>query len=296
MKNKMNTAWSTYIQRPETLYQTRSLRFDDRFQDGYIRAFDINHVKNILEIGAGPGALTQALNRWYPNARVTGSDRDTAFVDFAKAKAPDIDFIEADINALPFHDNSFDAVISHTVQEHVEPDKFYGEQYRILKPGGICLVLSAGRRSIQIPSGAVSKTSDFEKEMHSKAEPYHSAADEKYSVGKYGCNEQELPQQMSRYGFKDIRTHYLGINLTPDSGQYDRDFAVKMIEANRRVQLYALEHLPHIAPNVFTAEEITRWETEINRKYNKRLELYRAGEKQWDVSISFTMILRRVKG
>ena len=70
-----------------------------------IPIFDINNVKNILEIGAGPGALTQALKRWYPNVEIIGSDRDTAFVEFAKSQAPSIDFVEADITALPFNDS-----------------------------------------------------------------------------------------------------------------------------------------------------------------------------------------------
>ena len=291
----MNTIWSTHLQRPATLYQTRELRFDDRFMESYTRTFDIDNAETILEIGAGPGALTQALSRWYPNAKVTGSDRDTDFIKFAKAKAPHIEFVEADINSLPFDDNSYDVTISHSVQEHVEHSNFFGEQYRVLKPGGVCLILSAGRRSINIASSAVSETSAFEKEMHEKTEGYYKAIDDKYGVGKYGCSEQDLPQQMTKYGFGNIRTHYLGINLTPDSSQYERDFALKMIEANRRVHLDSLEYLPYIAPDVLSPEEIQQWEAAINRKYDKRLEQYNSGDKQWDASISFTLILRGKK-
>ncbi|MCL2287498.1 MAG: class I SAM-dependent methyltransferase [Firmicutes bacterium] len=291
----MNTIWSTYLQKPETLYQTRELRFDDRFKRNYITAFNICHAQNILEIGAGPGALTQALKRWYPGTYIVGSDRDSAFVEFAKARAPDIDFVEADISSLPFNNNSFDATISHSVQEHVEDSKFFGEQYHVLKPGGICIVLSAGRRAINIASAAIMGQSEFEKEMQQKTEKYYQATDKKYNVGKFGCTEQELPQKMSAYGFNNIQTHYLGINLTPDSGQYDKAFAVKMIEANRRVHLDSLEYLPHIAPNVLTNTELKKWKAEINRKYDKRIEQYISGEKQWDVNVSFTMILRGEK-
>ena len=147
----MNTVWSTYLQKIGTLYLTRQLRFDDRFKENYIGKFNIDNAKNILEIGAGPGALTQALKRWYPNSKVIGSDRDTNFVEFAKTQAPDIEFVEADITSLPFEDGAFDVTISNTVQEHVAPDSFFGEQYRVLKNGGICLVLSGrGHRAINI--------------------------------------------------------------------------------------------------------------------------------------------------
>ena len=146
-----------------------------------------------------------------------------------------------------------------------------------------------------IASSVINETSAFEKEMYEKTEKYYKAADEKYSVGKYGCSEQEMPSEMGKYGFKDIQTHYLGINLTPDSSLYDKDFAVKIIESNRRINLDSLEYLPHIAPDVVTDGEMKRWEEEINLKYDKRTEQYNSGEKQWDVNISFTMVLRGVK-
>ncbi len=42
---------------------------------------------------------------------------------------------------FPFEDNSFDSVISSQVLEHVfNPDEFIQEIYRVLKPGGRCLI------------------------------------------------------------------------------------------------------------------------------------------------------------
>lgn len=38
---------------------------------------------------------------------------------------------------------SIPCTFSNTVSEHIEPSKFYGEQYRVLKENGVCLVLSA---------------------------------------------------------------------------------------------------------------------------------------------------------
>jgi ubiquinone/menaquinone biosynthesis C-methylase UbiE len=117
-------------------------RFDDLFAKQYQELFDLDRNKNIsisiLEVGCGPGALAGALHRWYPNAEITGIDRDSEFIRFAREHENGITFVEGDVTALPFEDGRFDVVISNTVSEHIEPSRFYKEQLRILKTGGIC--------------------------------------------------------------------------------------------------------------------------------------------------------------
>ncbi len=190
----MNTTWSTYVQSIETLYRTRLLRFDDRFMEFYKKAFAIDDKHSVLEIGADPGALTQALHRWYPKAKVVGSDRDTNFIEFAKAEAPYLEFIEADATSLPFSDCSFDVTISHTVQEHISPEAFFGEQYRVLKPDGVCIVMSSrAQKAINIESDITASSSAFEKEMYTRTDSYFKAVDRDYSVCSYPMTEQQLP-------------------------------------------------------------------------------------------------------
>ena len=141
----MNTVWSEHIQGIQTLYLSRKLRFDDLFFQRYEKAFGIdqNAAIRVLEIGCGPGALAESLHRWYPRADITALDRDSNFLAFCRQKSADIHFVEGDAEHLPFGDHSFDVTISNTVAEHIAPDSFWGEQFRVLKPGGICLCLSA---------------------------------------------------------------------------------------------------------------------------------------------------------
>ena len=127
----MNTVWSTYVQNINTLYSSRSLRFADHFKEKYLKAFAIGNESKILEVGCGPGALAEALSRWYPKAQVSCIDRDSNFINFARAQATNIQYLEADATALPFEDDSFDVTISNTMAEHIEPSKFYSEQYRV---------------------------------------------------------------------------------------------------------------------------------------------------------------------
>ena len=124
----MNVIWSKYVQGIGTLYLSRKLRFDDRFASQYKVAFDLDETKplRILEIGCGPGALSGALRRWYPNAEVIGLDRDSEFIQFAQASENGVTFLEGDATALPFADNTFDVTMSNTVRENIEPSRFYG--------------------------------------------------------------------------------------------------------------------------------------------------------------------------
>lgn len=160
----MNTIWSSYIQSIGTLYTSRALRFADNFEERYKEAFAIADKSKILEIGCGPGALAESLSRWYPDSKIYGVDRDDNFVNFAREKVSGVEFFEGDATQLAFDDCSFDVTISNTVAEHIEPSKFYGEQYRVLKKNGVCLVLSS-RRGINIPAPCISEETEFERDI-----------------------------------------------------------------------------------------------------------------------------------
>ena len=215
----MNTIWSTYIQNIGTLYESRRLRFSDIFKDKYKEVFALDGRQKMLEIGCGPGALAESLARWYPISQVTGMDRDSNFIEFAKKNAPHIQFLEGDATALPFKNDSFDVTISNTVAEHIETSKFYGEQYRVLKENGVCLVLSA-RKGINILAPCIEEESDFEKDIWKRAEKFYAENLKKYEIGAYAQNEAELPANMEKYGFRNVVTEYVTINLTPDNPSY----------------------------------------------------------------------------
>lgn len=290
----MNKIWSTYLQGIGTLYDTRTLRFADLFKEKYQNAFAIEDKKKILEIGCGPGALSESLFRWYPKAQIFGIDRDSNFIDFARQKNSRINFSEGDATNLPFENDSFDVTISNTVVEHIEPEKFYGEQYRVLKEHGVCLVLSA-RQGINIASPCIQEQSEFEKEIWQRTEKYFKETTERYNVCAYPQSEMEMPLCMEKYGFRDVTTEYVTINLTPDNPIYSKEMAYAMINANRQGSLDSAEGLLHIAKEVVTESEIEELKRLINAKYDTRLELYDKGIKQWDTNVSLTMITRGIK-
>ncbi|MBQ7324175.1 MAG: methyltransferase domain-containing protein [Clostridia bacterium] len=290
----MNVIWSKYVQGIGTLYLSRKLRFDDRFASQYKVAFDLDETKplRILEIGCGPGALSGALRRWYPNAEVIGLDRDSEFIQFAQASENGVTFLEGDATALPFADNTFDVTISNTVSEHIEPSRFYGEQYRVLKPGGVCLVLSS-RKGIHLTPDCL-LPDEFEQQFWQKVSQLDDSM-EKYAVCKYPMSEAELPLAMKQYGFQEIRTGYATVDLTPDDPKYPSEMARAMINANRQNALEAIDSVTATLADHFSIAETDEMRRRVNAKYDTRIALYDQGELLWDTTVSIIMIVRGTK-
>ncbi len=98
--------------------------------------------KKVLEIACGQGALCFWLNT--QQAEVWSSDFSKEAVEQTKAliqhhfDEPTAQRITlADMQNLPFDDNSFDVFISCETLEHIpDPDLALAEVYRVLKPGG----------------------------------------------------------------------------------------------------------------------------------------------------------------
>ncbi len=290
----VNRDWSTFIQGIGTLHSSRTLRFSDEFRERYMDAFRIPDGCRILEVGCGTGALAASLRRWYPAAQITGLDRDSAFVSFARKHCPGVRFLEGDAAALDFPDGSFDVTVSNTVAEHVDPARFFAEQYRVLRLGGVCLTLSA-RRGIHAPAPCVNGQTDFEREIWDRVSARFDGIEERVGMGRYAMDEREYPRCLEAHGFRNVSTAYLAIALTPDGPDCSRSRARAMIEAERLSALDALSALEAAAGDLVSGDELARMRALANGRFDERLALYEAGEKQWDTSVSLTMVLRGEK-
>ncbi len=91
----------------------------------------------VLDAGCGTGGLLARLGQARPDLRLVGLEwqQEAAFRAAAKSRAA---IARGTINAAPFADASFDAVISADVLCHaaVHPARALGEIRRVLKPGG----------------------------------------------------------------------------------------------------------------------------------------------------------------
>jgi SAM-dependent methyltransferase len=102
-------------------------------------ALDIRSGQTVLDVAAGNGNVSlAAARRW---CDVTATDYVPALLDRARARAAadglTIAFREADAEALPFQDASFDVVVStFGVMFTPDQDRAAAELIRVCRPGG----------------------------------------------------------------------------------------------------------------------------------------------------------------
>jgi ubiquinone/menaquinone biosynthesis C-methylase UbiE len=102
-------------------------------------AADVRAGERVIDIAAGNGNATLAAARRF--ARVTSTDYVPALLDKGRARAAaeglEIEFREADAEALPFYDGSFDVALS-TFGVMFTPDhaRCAGEMMRVVRGGG----------------------------------------------------------------------------------------------------------------------------------------------------------------
>ena len=94
------------------------------------------------DAGCGPGTITLGLARKVAPGNVIGIDiEDSQFAsacERVEREALPVEFRKASIYELPFESQSFDAVFSHAVLQHLgDPLAGLSELRRVLKPGGV---------------------------------------------------------------------------------------------------------------------------------------------------------------
>lgn len=121
--------------------------------------FALKYVKpadRILDVGCGPGSITNDLAQYVPQGEVIGVDTEPQLIDEATKGAnlnelKNVKFEVGSAMSLPFNDSSFDVVFAHQVLLHI-PDLRAAlmEMRRVAKKGGIVCCRDADLDSLLV--------------------------------------------------------------------------------------------------------------------------------------------------
>jgi SAM-dependent methyltransferase len=114
------------------------------FFEAALDALGIESGTLLLDAGCGAGlALVLAAQR---GAVVTGLDASAGLLAVARERLPEADLREGDLEALPYEDDSFDAVTAfNSVQYAADPTAALREIKRVARPGQRVAITTWGR-------------------------------------------------------------------------------------------------------------------------------------------------------
>jgi SAM-dependent methyltransferase len=136
----------------QTLYRTSHEKVRGEFENnrdgaaqyyGRYVAFVIRHLNKrpakILDVGCGNGWSTYLFRK--EGHEAIGTDLPSGPLE-AQAIDQALPYVAADVQQLPFDDETFDAVAMHAVLEHVpDPERALIETFRVLRTGGRLMVV-----------------------------------------------------------------------------------------------------------------------------------------------------------
>jgi len=124
-----------------------SFGIDIKWRQRVLQLVSAKNPKTVLDIATGTGDLAILMSKTSAE-RIVGLDISPGMLDIGKQKistanlSHKIEMILADSEAIPFEDNSFDAVtVAFGIRNFEHLDKGLSEIQRIIKPNGIFVIL-----------------------------------------------------------------------------------------------------------------------------------------------------------
>ncbi len=129
---------------------------DRRWREQLLDLCDLPVQGRLLDVGTGTGDIAAAARRRMPALQVVGVDFTYEMMAAGRAQAArrHLPFVQGDTLALPFADNTFDAVVSgFLIRNVVDRVAALREQARVTKPGGrvVCLETTPPQNSLLGP-------------------------------------------------------------------------------------------------------------------------------------------------
>jgi ubiquinone/menaquinone biosynthesis C-methylase UbiE len=115
-----------------------------RLVEAFTRLAGLKPGARVADLGCGSGVFTELLHRRGYDA--VGLDISPKLIALGKVKYPKVEFLEGDVEHLPFPSSSLDGVLLSGLVHHL-PDAALcaSEVFRVLKPGGAFVAFDPNR-------------------------------------------------------------------------------------------------------------------------------------------------------
>ena len=105
---------------------------------------DVRLGPDVIEVGAGPGLVTDALRAGVERLTAVELDVELAAALRERLAGTNVDVVQADATALPHESDRFSGAVSFTMLHHVpsveSQDRLFAVLARVLTPGGVVVL------------------------------------------------------------------------------------------------------------------------------------------------------------
>lgn len=156
----------------------------------------------VLDVGCGPGCLTELLAARLGAANVAAVDLSEPFVNACRSRIPGADVRLASADSLPFARATFEAALAQLVLSFVrEPDLMAAELARVVKPGGVVAACTFEARGFALVRTFWQAAARFDPKAPDDARIPFRRLD-------------ELVDLWSRAGYRDVTTGLFEVEAT----------------------------------------------------------------------------------
>lgn len=144
----IRTMFDSISPRYDLLNRILSFGIDIRWRKKLVSRLKIHAPENVVDLATGTGDLAIEIARKIDRCHVFGIDLSPGMLEYARKKIAKhklhnrISLIEVDGHNIPFEDNFFSAAtIAFGIRNYENPAQGIKEIFRVLKPGGILMIL-----------------------------------------------------------------------------------------------------------------------------------------------------------
>jgi ubiquinone/menaquinone biosynthesis C-methylase UbiE len=179
-------------------------RYSRQLAPQFIEFAGVDSGMAVVDVGCGPGALTERLVERAGAKHIAAADPSEPFVAAATERAPGADVRLAAAEELPWEDDRFDAALSQLVVNFMrDADAGVSEMRRVVRPGGV----------VAACTWSYGEDMEMLRGFWDAARRLDSGAPDEGSTMRYRSVE-ELDQLWRRVELSEVRTEHLRVETS----------------------------------------------------------------------------------